>query len=100
QIRFVRAAWKEQVNRFQMRAGHGENVRGPLHQSGRKGLAAEMTDVHPLVFANLNGVETWRLPSHRVNPGRCHFDVLSVPDEPIKQALRDRATANISRTNK
>ncbi len=61
--------WKEHVNRFEMRAGHGENVRCAVDQIGRERLAAQIADIDPVRFANLHRVKTRRLSADRVHSG-------------------------------
>ena len=92
--------WKEHVNRFEMRAGHGENVRRAVYQIGAERLAAQMADVYAVRFANLDCVETGRLSAHGVHSGRSHFDVFAIADQPAKQSFGNRTAADIARANK
>ena len=97
---FLRAVWKEHVNGFEMRAGHGENVRRALDQIGRERLTAQIADVHAVAFANLHRIKTGRLSPDCVNAGRSDFDVFAIADQPVKQSFGDRTAADIARANK
>ncbi len=81
---FLRAIWKEHVDRFEMCAGHGENMRGAVNEIGRERLAAQIADVYAICFANLHRVKAWRLSADRVHPGGGDFDVPAIPDQPAK----------------
>ena len=92
--------WEEHVNRFQMRAGHGKNVRGAIDQRRSQRLAAESRDIHVFVFAHLHRIKTRRLTAHRVHACRSDLDVLAIADQTAKKPFGDGAAANISRANK
>ena len=81
---FLRAIWKEHVDRFEMCAGHGENMRGAVNEIGRERLAAQIADIDPVRFANLHRVKTRRLSADRVHPGGGDFDVPAIPEQPAK----------------
>ena len=88
------------MNRLQVRAGHCENVRRAVDQVCRERLAAQVADVYPFVFADLDGVKTGRLPANGMHPCRSDFNVFAIPNQPAKKSFRDRTTANIACANK
>jgi hypothetical protein len=96
QKRFLGSPGKQKLNRFQVRAGHGENMRRPIYQCPGKRLAAKVTDVDAFVRADLYGVKTRRLAAHCVNTRRKHLNVLGISDQTAKEPFRDRAAANIT----
>ena len=91
---------KEHLDRFQMRAGHGENMRRALDQIGRERLAAQIADVHAVAFANLDRVETRRLSANRVHAGGSDFDVFAIADQAAKQTLGNGTAADVAGANK
>jgi hypothetical protein len=97
---FLGALRKEHVNRFEMRAGHRENVRGALDQVSGQRLTAQVADGYAFAFANLNGIKTRRLPANGVHAGRRDFDVFAISDQPAEQPFRDRTAADIASANK
>ena len=91
---------EEHVNRLQMRAGHGENMRGAIDQRGRKRLTAKLTDVHAFIFAHLRRIQAGRLAAHRMHAGRSDFDVLAIAEQSAEKPFRHRAAADVSGTDK
>jgi hypothetical protein len=83
-----------------MRPGHGKNVGRAVDQAGREGLTSLLTDIDPFLFANLNGVETWRLSSDGMDTCGCHLDVFPIADEATKQALGNGTATDVSGTDK
>jgi hypothetical protein len=83
-----------------MRTGHGENVRCLVDQRSRQRLAAQSADINTFGLANLHCIKTWRLPADGVHTGGRDFNVFAIPDKTTEKAFRNRAAANISRTNK
>jgi hypothetical protein len=71
-----------------------------INYGGSEGLAAEIADVHTLLFTDLHRVETRRLAAHCVHSGRGHFDIFPVSKQSTKKPFRDGAAANISGTDK
>ena len=96
---FLGSVGKKHVDRFQMRAGHGENVRRLFYQIRGERLAALIADIDAVGFANLDGVKTGGLPANGVHPGRSHFDI-AIADQPPEKSFRDRAAADIAGANK
>ena len=97
---FLGAMWKEHMNRFEMRAGHCENVRRAIDQIGSERLAAQIADVHAIALANLHRVKTGRLSADRVHAGRSDFNVFAIPDQPKKQSFGNGTAADIAGANK
>jgi len=97
---FLSAAWKKHVNRFEVSAGHGKDVRGAINQIGGKRLAPLIADVYAIGFANLHRVKTWWLTTHCVHAGRSDFDIFAIADQSAKESLSDRAATNIAGANK
>lgn len=91
--------WKQEMNRFQMRAGHGKNMCRALDQCCGERLAAQMADIDSFSSADLDCVETGRLPAHCMNAGRGDLDIVPVAHKMMKEAFGDWAAANISRTD-
>jgi hypothetical protein len=100
QKRFFSALRKQRLDRFEVRPGHGKNVRRSIDQRPRKRLTAHTANVYIFFFAHLYRIETWRLAAHCVHASRDDFDVLSVPEQTKKKPFCDRAAANIACTNK
>jgi len=88
------------VDRFEVRAGHGENVRRLADQIGSERLAAQIANVHVVRFANLHRVKARRLSAHRVDTGRSNFNVFTVSDQPAKQPFGDWTATDIAGANK
>jgi hypothetical protein len=82
-----------------MRAGHRENVRGPLDQRGSKRLTPLSANVDAFLLADLDRVQTRGLTADRVDARGSYFNVLPIPEEATEKTFRHRASANISRTN-
>ena len=97
---FLGAIWKEHVDRFEMCAGHGENMGGAVNEIGRERLAAQIADVYAICFANLHRVKARRLSADGMHTGGSDFDVLAIPDQPAKQSFRDRTAADVAGANK
>jgi hypothetical protein len=87
--------WKQRLYRFEMRAGHRENMRGLIDQCTRQGLAAEIADVRVFLRADFYGIHAWRLAADRVHASGCDFDVLPVASQAPKKPFCDRAPTNI-----
>ena len=64
---FLSAIWKKHVDRFEMGAGHGEDVRRTIDEVGGERLAAQIADGYAFDFANLHGIKTRRLSTDRVH---------------------------------
>jgi hypothetical protein len=64
--------------RFDVRTGHGENVRSLINQRAGQRLAAQSAYICAFLCAHFYGVQAWRLAANRVHAGRCDFDVLPV----------------------
>src|SRR5689334_4568412 len=88
------------MNRFQMRARHGENVRGPLDQVVSQRLTAKSANLHAFFLADLHGIKTRRLPAHRMNARGRDLDVFAITDKPAEKPFCNRASTNISCANK
>src|SRR5256885_16115023 len=88
------------MDRFQMRAGHGKNVRRAFDQIGAEWLAAKTADVHAFVLAYLHGVKAGRLPANGMDAGRRDLDIVAIPDQLPEKTFRNQATANVSWANK
>ena len=67
QKRFLSPLGKEHLDRLEVCAGHGEDVRGAIDQGACKRLAAETADVHAFLFANLHRVKARGLSAYRVH---------------------------------
>jgi hypothetical protein len=80
---------------FDVRAGHRENVRGPIDQRCRQGLAAEIADVCAFLRTNFHGIHAWWLAANRVHASGCDFDVLAVASQSPKKPFCDWAPTNI-----
>src|SRR5205814_2683045 len=91
---------EEHLDRLEMRACHGKDVRRTIHKRGRERLAAKTTDVHAFLFADLHGVETGRLAAHRVHASRRNFDIFPVPKHLAKNPFRDATAANVTCADK
>src|ERR1043166_1064176 len=91
---------EEYLDCFKMRAGHGKDVRSSFNQRTGQRLAAQVANVYAFDFTHLHGIQTRRLAADCVNTGRRYFDVFAIAKQPPKQALGDRASADIARTNK
>ena len=76
---FVGASGKECLDRFDMGAGHGKNVRGATYQRCGDRLAAQAADVCAFFCADLYRIEARRLATHRMHTGRNNFDIFAVP---------------------
>jgi hypothetical protein len=88
------------LDRFDVSAGHGKNVRRTIDQRCRERLAALAADVRAFLLADLHRIETWRLAAHRMHTGRNNFDILTVPKQTAKKPFRDRTAANIACADK
>jgi hypothetical protein len=88
--------WKQRLYRFDMRTGHGENVRSLINQRSSQRLAAKIAYVCAFLCADFDGVQAWRLAPNRVDTSRCDFDVLPVAGQPPKKPFGDRAPTNIT----
>jgi hypothetical protein len=82
--------------RFDVRTGHGENVRGVINQRSSQRLAAESAYIYAFLCTDFYGVQAWWLAANRVHAGRCDFDVLSVASQAAKKPFRDRASTNVA----
>jgi hypothetical protein len=67
-----------------MCSGHSEDVRGAIDQRCSHRLAAETTDVHTFLFADLHCIEAGRLAAHRVHARRRDFDFFAVSQQAAK----------------
>jgi hypothetical protein len=88
------------VNRFEMCAGHSENVRRALDQIGGERLASQIADIHAISFANLHRVQTGRLPPDCVHAGGSDLDIFAIADQAAKQSFGDGTATDIARANK
>jgi hypothetical protein len=79
-----------------MRAGHSENVCRAIDEGGGERLAAEAANVDAFLFAHVDCVEAWRLPTNGMDPGGRDFDVFAVAEQTTKKAFCHRAAADIS----
>ena len=91
---------KHRLDRLQVRAGHGENVRGAIDQVRRERLAAKVADVYALFRTHLHSIETRWLPPDGMHTGRNNFNVFTVPDQRAKQTFCDRAAADVTGADK
>ena len=82
--------------RFDVRAGHSENVRGLINKRSGQWLAPQIADICSLVCADLYGVHARRLATNRMHPRGCDFDLLPVASQTAKEPFGDRAPANIA----
>ncbi len=71
-----------------------------IDQRRGKRLTAQIANVDPCFCADFDRVETWRLTAYCVHTGRNNVDVFSVPKHATKKPFRDRAAADITRTDK
>jgi hypothetical protein len=88
--------WKQCLYCFDVRACHGENVRGLINQSSGQRLAAQITDICAFLSADFYGIHAGGLAADRVHPGRRDFDVLPIACQPAKKPFSDRAPTNIA----
>jgi hypothetical protein len=88
--------WKQRLYRFDMRTGHGENVRSLINQRSSQRLAAKIAYVCAFLCADFDGVQAWRLAPNRVDTSRCNFDVLPVATQAAKKPFCNRAPTNIA----
>ena len=88
------------MDRFDVRAGHGENVRSLIHQRSGQRLAAQTADICAVGCADFYGVQAWWLAANRVYAGGCDFDVLPVASQAAKKSFRDRAPTNVACADK
>ena len=73
---------KEHVDRLEMRAGHGENMRRPIDQRRGERLAAQIADIDALLLRRRgDGVQARRLSADGVDAGGRHFDVLAIAEQ-------------------
>jgi hypothetical protein len=70
--------WKQDLYRFEVGPGHGENVRSLINQRSSQRLAAQTADICAFRCADFYGVQAWGLAANRVHAGRCDSDVLPV----------------------
>ena len=96
---FLRTLREEDMQCFQMGAGHGKNMRGAIDQLRCERLAPKTADVYAVRFAYLHGIEAWRLAANGMDPGGGDLDVFSVPQHISEEAFRDGAATNIARTD-
>jgi hypothetical protein len=82
--------------RFEVRTGHGENVRSLINKSSRERLAAQIADICAFLGADFHGIHAWRLATNRVNASRGDFDVLAVASQAAKKPFRDGASTNVA----
>jgi hypothetical protein len=83
-----------------MRAGHGEDMRRAVDQSAGKRLAPQIANIDALLFADINGMQTWRLTADRVHAGGYDLNVFAIADEPPEEAFSHWAAANIAGADK
>jgi hypothetical protein len=83
-----------------MRAGHGEDVRGAVHESCGKRLAAESADIHVFLFADLYCVETCWLTADGMYASRRNFDVFPISEQALEKSLGDGTATNITCADK
>jgi hypothetical protein len=83
-----------------MRAGHAEDVRRTIDESGGKRLAAEAANVDAFLFANVNRMQARRLAANGMDPGGSDLDVLAIAEQTAEETLSHRAAANIARADK
>src|SRR5262249_30380008 len=100
QKRFVGALGKQCLDRFDVTAGHGKNVRGAIGQGCRHRLAALAANVCAFLLADLNRVKTRRLAAHGMHACRKNFDVFAVPEQTAKKPFRDWAATDIAGADK
>ena len=96
---FLRAMWKEHVDRFEMRAGHGENMRRAIDQRRGERLAPQIADIDAFSFQRGNGVKARRLSANGMDSGGCDFDVLAIAEQSPEKAFGHRAAANVPGTD-
>jgi hypothetical protein len=83
-----------------MRAGHSEDVRGAIHESCGKRLAAKSADIHVFLFADLHRVETWWLTADGMYASRSNFDVFPISEQASEKSLGDGTATNITCADK
>jgi hypothetical protein len=74
-------------------------MRRTIDQPGRKRLTPDISNIHPVLSADFNGVPAWRLSADGVHAGRAHFNVLAISQKTAKKAFRNGTSADIPRTN-
>ena len=96
----VGALGKLCLDRFDVGAGHSENVRRAIDQGRREWLAALAADIRAFLFADLHRVKTWRLSAHGMHASRKNFDVATVTKQTTKKPFRDGTATNIASADK
>jgi hypothetical protein len=91
---------KEHLDRLEVRARHGENVRGTIDQGRCERLAAQTANVCAFLFADLHRVKTRRLSTHGMHACRSDLDVFAVSKQTAKQPFRNGAATNITCADK
>jgi hypothetical protein len=84
------------LHRFEVRSGHGENVRSLINQRSTERLTPQVAYVCAFLCADFHGVQAWRLATNRVHPCGSDFDVLPVASQAAEQPFCDRASTNIA----
>ena len=98
--RFVGGLWEEGVDRFEMSAGHRENVGRAIDEGGGERLAPQPANIDAFLFANVDRMQAWRLSTNSVDAGRSDFDVFAVPNEAAEEAFSHGAAADIAGADK
>jgi hypothetical protein len=88
------------LDRFEVCAGHGENVCSLINKRSCQRLAAQTANVCAFRCADFYGVQAWWLTADRVHSCRCDFDVLPIAGQTAKKAFSDRAPTNIACADK
>ena len=85
---------KKQQKHVEVILRHGENVVGPLEQTGADRLAADAGNVDALVFQHLDGVRAGRLAATGAEPGGANLD--AIPGHAAQKPFGHRAAADIA----
>ena len=91
---------KEQVDRFQMRAGHGKNVRRSIDQRDRERLTAKRRDIDSALPANFDRMHARRLSAHRMHTSGIGLDVLAIAKQTAEKSQGHGTAANVAGTDK
>jgi len=88
------------LDRFDVGAGHGKNVRRAIDEGRRERLTAHVANIRTVFCADLHSIQTWGLAAHCVDTSRNDVDVPTISNQTAKKPFGDRATANITGADK
>src|SRR4030095_809553 len=94
------ALGKEEVNRFQMRSGHGKNVGRSIDLRDSERLTAKRRDIDSALSANVDCMYARRLTPHRMHAGRIRFDVLAIAEQTAEKSQGHGTAANVAGADK